>query len=482
MKVLFVTSEAFPLLKTGGLADVSGALPAALVALGEDVRMLLPAYPQALEIAQDLHPIAELGDPLGVGEARLIEARIPQSNVPVWLVDCPALYARVGNPYVREDGTDWPDNHLRFALLSRVAAMLSVPANAAGWTADIVHANDWQTGLTAAYLHFWGGRHAHTVFTIHNLQYQGLFPHTVIPEIGLPEAAYSLEGLEFHHQVSLLKSGLYYSDIITTVSPTYAKEIMQPKLGSGLDGLLRHRASSVYGILNGIDDEVWNPQTDPHIPHTFNLAQRAGKALNKAALQRELGLPVDSKAPLFCVVSRLTEQKGIDLIVESAAAMHALGIQLAILGTGDHPLQEALLQIAEADAGIAVHVGYNDALAHRLIAGADVLLMPSRFEPCGLTQMYAMRYGTLPLVSNTGGLADSVIDASDETGGTGFVFDMIGAETLLNAAQRVIALYQRPKSWQKTQANAMSQDLGWKQAAQAYINLYRDVLSAETKK
>jgi len=477
MKVLFVTSEAYPLLKTGGLGDVSGALPAALVAAGIDVRMLLPAYPQAMEVAQDKHNIIEFGDPLGVGEVRLIEARIPVSNVPVWLIDCPHLYARVGNPYVQDDGNDWPDNHLRFALLSRVAAMLSVPGNATGWAADIVHAHDWQTGLTAAYLHYWGGRHARTVFTIHNLQYQGLFPRSILPKVGLPEEAYSIDGLEFYDHVSLLKAGLSFSDIITAVSPTYAKEILGPKLGCGLDGLLRHRANSIYGILNGIDDTVWNPMTDPHLPHTFSLVKRAGKKLNKAALQNEMGLPINGKAPLFCVVSRLTEQKGIDLIIESAAKLRALGIQLAILGTGDHHFQDELLQIADADAGIAVTIGYNDPLAHRLIAGADVLLMPSRFEPCGLTQMYAMRYGTLPLAAKTGGLADTITDISDKANGTGFFIDAFSAEALVKCAERAITLYRQPKSWQKAQRNAMSQDLSWKQAAQAYINLYRDAIA-----
>ncbi|MCR4379369.1 MAG: glycogen synthase GlgA [Rhodospirillales bacterium] len=481
MKVLFVTSEAYPLLKTGGLADVSGALPTALVAAGVDVRMLLPAYPLAMEVAQDKHNIIELGDPLDAGDVRLIEARIPASNVPVWLIDCPSLYARPGNPYVQDDGTDWPDNHLRFALLSRVAAMLSVPGNVTGWTADIVHANDWQTGLTAAYLHFWGGHHARTIFTVHNLQYQGLFPRSILPKVGLPEEAYSIDGLEFHDHVSLLKSGLSYSDIITAVSPTYAKEILGPELGCGLDGLLRHRANSVFGILNGIDDTIWNPKTDPHIAHPFNVTKRTGKKLNKAAIQYEMGLPVDDKAPLFCVISRLTEQKGIDLIIASAAALRARGIQLAILGTGDHHFQDELMQLADTDAGIAVTIGYNDPLAHRLIAGADVLLMPSRFEPCGLTQMYAMRYGTLPLVAKTGGLADTVVDIHDKTGGTGFFIDVLSAKALVECAERAITLYRQPKSWQKAQRNAMSQDLSWKQAAQAYINLYQDALASETR-
>jgi len=482
MKVLFVTSEAYPLLKTGGLGDVAGALPQAMVAAGEDVRILIPAYPQALDLVKDKRAPISLGDSLGVGDVHLIEARMPSGDVTVWLVDCPAMYDRAGNPYTQPDGTDWPDNHLRFALLSRVAARLSIPGNVMDWTADIVHANDWQGGLTAAYLHFWGGEHARTVFTVHNLQYQGLFAPEIVHQVGLPEAAYSSHGVEFHDQVSFLKAGLHYSDAITTVSPTYAKEIMEPELGCGLDGLLRHRASSVHGILNGIDDEVWNPKTDPHIPHSYSLARRAGKAKNKAALQREMGLPVDDKAPLFCVVSRLTAQKGINLIAESAPALRTLGIQLAILGNGDRPLEDLLSSLASTNDGIATTIGYDDALAHRLIAGADVLLMPSRFEPCGLTQMYAMRYGTLPLVFKTGGLADTVIDCRDRANGTGFVFDEPSSTALFETAERAISLYKNPKSWQKAQRNAMSQDLSWKHAAKVYIDLYKDLMPSLTKK
>jgi starch synthase len=401
---------------------------------------------------------------------------MPSCDVPVWLIDCPMLYDRVGNPYTQANGTDWPDNHLRFAMLSRVAAMLSVPGNGANWTADIVHANDWQAGLTAAYLHFWGGHHARSVFTIHNLQYQGLFASDIVSQVGLPDAAYSSHGIEFHNHVSFLKSGLHYSDAITTVSPTYAKEIMGTALGCGLDGLLRHRANAVHGILNGIDDEVWNPQTDPLIPHTYSLAKRAGKAKNKAALQLEMGLPVDDKAPLFCVVSRLTEQKGIHLIAESAAALCSRGIQLAILGNGDHHLETVLSSVAAVNDGVGVTIGYDDALAHRLIAGADVLLMPSRFEPCGLTQMYAMRYGTLPLVFKTGGLADTVVDCSEKDNGTGFVFNIPSATALVQTAERAISFYRQPKEWQKAQKNAMNQDLSWKHAAKVYIDLYNNLI------
>lgn len=479
MKILFVTSEAYPLLKTGGLADVAGALPAALAAAGEDVRILLPAYPDAVAAAEDKRDAISLGDPLGVGEVRLIEARMPVTDAPLWLIDCPALYDRPGNPYVQKDGTDWPDNPLRFAMLSRVAAMLSVPGNAAGWTADIVHANDWQGGLTAAYLHFWGGRHARSVFTVHNLQYQGVFGRKILPQVGLPEAAFSIDGLEFHGEVSFLKSGLFYSDAITTVSPTYAKEIQGTALGCGLDGLLRLRGDALRGILNGVDDETWNPTTDSHLEHRYSLARRAGKAKNKAALQAELGLPTDAKAPLLGMVTRLTAQKGIDLVLDALPALRKSGFQLAVLGTGDKEWESALNAIAAADLNISVHIGYSEAMAHRIIAASDVFLMPSRFEPCGLTQMYALRYGTLPLVRQTGGLADTVVDVSQGDSGTGFVFGPADAAALAAAAARAADLFKNAKAWGKVQRTAMQQDFGWARAAQAYQKLYRD-LAAKT--
>ena len=479
MKILFVTSEAYPLLKTGGLADVAGALPAALAALGEDVRILLPAYPDAVAAAKDKQDAISLGDLLGVGEVRLIKARMPVTGTELWLIDCPALYDRAGNPYTQKDGTDWPDNPLRFAMLSRVAAMLSVPGNTTGWTADIVHANDWQGGLTPAYLHFWGGRHARSVFTVHNLQYQGLFGRKILPQVGLPEAAFAVDGLEFHDKVSFLKSGLYYSDAITTVSPTYAKEIMGDALGCGLDGLLRQRSDVLSGVLNGVDDETWNPATDKHLDHRYSLARRAGKAKNKAALQAELGLPSGTKAPLLGMVTRLTAQKGIDLVVNALPALRKSGFQLAVLGTGDTKWERALSDLAATDPNISVRIGYDEAMAHRIIAASDVFLMPSRFEPCGLTQMYALRYGTLPLVRKTGGLADTVVDVRQGDSGTGFVFEPAEGAALAAAAARAAALFKNVKAWRKVQRTAMQQDFSWAHAAQAYQKLYRD-LAAKT--
>ncbi|MCW8862747.1 MAG: glycogen synthase GlgA [Rhodospirillales bacterium] len=471
MKILFATSEAYPLLKTGGLGDVAGALPTALAKGDDDVRIIMPAYPQALNAVEGKRDGPGLGDPLGAGEARLIEARMPGSGVPVWLVDCPALFDRPGNPYVGPDGRDWPDNHLRFAMLSRAAAMLSMPGNASGWTPDVVHANDWQTGLIPAYLHYWGGRRARTVFTVHNLQYQGLFPATVLGELGLPPESYSIEGLEFHGQVSFLKAGLFYSDALTTVSPTYAREIQTSEYGCGMEGLLRLRAGALTGVLNGIDTDDWNPEKDSRIPKPYSATRLAGKTTAKALLQREMGLPEDPGAPLFGMVSRLTSQKGIDFVVEVAPKLVARGAQVAILGSGDKVWEDALRKLAVSSPGVSVSIGYDESLAHRIIAGADIFMMPSRFEPCGLTQMYALRYGTLPLVHHTGGLADTVEDVGGGRG-TGFVFNKPESTAVAAAAFRALKLYDDKKAWKETQARAMSRNSGWEMAAQSYKELY----------
>jgi len=475
MKILFVTSEAFPLLKTGGLADVSGALPAALARAGDDVRILMPGYPQAIERAENKRPGANLGDPLGVGEVRLVEANMP-GGVPVWLVDCPALYLREGNPYVAPDGQDWPDNHLRFALLARVAAMISVSGNSTNWSPDVVHANDWQTGLVPAYLHYWGGRHARTVFTVHNLQYQGLFPASVLSDLGLPNEAYASDGVEFYGKISFLKAGLYYSDALTTVSPTYAREIQTREQGCGLDGLLRARANVLSGQVNGIDMLNWNPATDVRLSASYSATDLSGKAIAKADLQRKLGLAVMPKAPLFGMVSRLTPQKGIDMVIETALKLVAKGAQIAILGSGDSVWETALTELASTMSNISVTIGYDEDMAHRLIAGADIFMMPSRFEPCGLTQMYALRYGTLPLVRHTGGLADTVADISVSKQGTGFVFEAATAEAMAEAVDRALALYADKAAWKKIQIRAMKYDFGWETAAQSYKKLYTELV------
>lgn len=494
MKILFVASEVFPLIKTGGLGDVASALPAALAAKGEDIRIIMPAYPQVLDLVYSLTAGHEhdknsgisLGDPFGVGEVHLFETTLPDTNVPLMLIDCPELYARPGNPYLQHTGEDWPDNHLRFALLGWAAAKCATRGNVTGWVPDIVHANDWQAGLTAAYLHYWSG-HAprpKTVFTIHNIQYQGLFPSHILPEIGMPGEAFTIDGLEYWDQVSFLKAGISFSDAVTTVSPTYAQEIKSPAYGMGMEGLLEERAIKLYGILNGIDTRVWDPETDHWIDHHYDRRKLSPKKLNKEAIQRELHLPVKKSAPLLSMVTRLTDQKGVDMLVDILPELARRGAQVLVLGAGDEVWEKALRTLADDFENIAVRIGYFESLAHRIIAGSDMFLMPSRFEPCGLTQMYALRYGTLPIVRRTGGLADTVVDMGpDDKGwdgqGTGFVFEDATPAALLEAVLRALELYKDKKEWSKAQRRAMSRDFGWDSASEVYKSLYTNLVNRD---
>jgi starch synthase len=476
MRILFVASEAYPLIKTGGLADVAGALPAALAALGMDVRILLPAYPAALDGAPAKGPSLSLGDLLGAGEVRLIPARMPDSGVALWLVDCPALFHRRGNPYVDIDGNDWPDNHLRFAVLARAAARIGEIGERLGWAPDVIHGNDWQCGLIPAYLAFSGGRRPATVMAIHNLQYRGLFDPKVGEAIGLPPQAYAMEGAEFYGQLSYLKAGLFYADRLTTVSPTYAREIQRPEFGWGLQGLLAKRAHDLVGILNGVDRRLWNPAADPHLARPYSAQSLRDKAVNKAALQAELGLAPWPEAPLFGIVSRFTEQKGLDLVLAALPALFEMGGQLAVLGSGERHLEDLFRQAAQAQPQrVALRLAYDEGLAHRIEAGADMLLVPSRFEPCGLTQMYALAYGTAPVVRRTGGLADTVQDAGEPGGGTGFMFDQPTPLDLIDAMGRGVGLYRQPQAWRAVQLRGMAQDFSWERAAVAHRDLYRDL-------
>lgn len=476
MRVLFVASEAFPLVKTGGLADVAGALPAALKRRGVDVRLMLPAYPSVLAAAENQRQGLSLGNLLGAGETRLVEAEMPGSRLPLLLVDCPALYDRPGGPYQQEDGSDWPDNHLRFAVLSLAAVRAAAGGATRTWRPDIIHGHDWQAGLVGAYLAFGDLPAVRSVFTIHNMRYQGIFGADVLAAVGLPGSALSIDGLEFHSQVSYLKAGIAYADRITTVSPTYAREIQTAEGGFGLDGLLRHRAGSLSGILNGIDEEHWSPHTDSYLEHPFDAATLALKGQNKAALQRELGLPVAADAALIGMVTRLTEQKGIDMVVDALPRLLERGVQIAVLGSGDARWEQALRTAADSSHRVAVRFGYDERIAHRIIAASDLFLMPSRFEPCGLTQMYAMRYGTLPVVRRTGGLADTVRDTPvplpEEGGGTGFVVEGTTAAELVEVVDRALALHAARPDWRRTQLRAMYQDFSWARAADAYSDIY----------
>jgi len=474
MDVLLLASEAHPLIKTGGLGDVAGALPAALRKIGVDARLMIPAFPRPLAIAQNKQRPLPLGDPLGVGLTRLIPATLPGCETPVYLVDCPALFGREGNPYVDPHGHDWPDNGLRFALLSKAAAMCCSVNSPLNWRPKVLHASDWQTGLASAYLNYENGPRPATVFTIHNIQFQGMFPKTMVSQARLPPETFSLDGLEFYGQVSYLKAGLFYSDAITTVSPTYAEEILTPEGGWGMDGLLRARRSRLSGILNGVDYDAWNPGADSWLAAPFGPDNLDGKIKNKAYLQQEMGLEVDAGAPLLGVVSRLTEQKGLDLLPPIIDALLAEGCQLVVLGSGEEDMEHDFTQAAQEYPGkIAVHIGYDEGLSHRVQAGSDMFLMPSRREPCGLTQLYALRYGALPVVRATGGLADTVIDMNAGSKGTGFSFSGLTPEDLLSTIRRALDLYRQHRKWTAAQKRAMEQVFTWEKAARSYLDLYQ---------
>ena len=474
MQGLYVTSEVYPLAKTGGLADVSAALPAALREYGIDTRVLLPAYPQALYRASGLREVARLGDALGYGETRLLETLLPGNHVPVWLVDCPALYSRDGGLYQTSEGHDWPDNAERFALLN-YAAMAIVYGAVDGFIPDILHANDWHAGLLPLMVSARKRARPATVFTIHNLAYQGLFDAEQFPRVGVPLEFFS--SLEFYGRISYLKGGIHAADALTTVSPTYADEILTSDYGCGLDGLLRERSERLSGILNGADYAIWDPRTDPHLPATFSSRSLSGKLVCKREIQREMGLVSDEHAPLMAFMSRLVHQKMPDVVLEAMPALIEEGMQFALVAEGDAEYEFDFCELAKRYPGrVAIRCDYEEPLGHRLLAGADLLAHPARFEPCGLVPIYALRYGTIPIVRNSGGMADSVEDASVERiqhgTGTGFVFDGFSVSEFLGCARRALSFYRQPLLWRKLQTNAMAQDFGWRRSAEAYAQLY----------
>jgi starch synthase len=480
MRVLYVTSEVFPLAKTGGLADVSAALPAALRERDIDVRLLVPGYPQALQAAGELKDAVRLGDPLGCGEVRLFETRLPHGNVPVWLIDCPALYDRGGGLYQTDNGEDWPDNALRFALLNHVAVGI---ANEPGrsWRPDIVHAHDWHAGLAPLLLSRQEPPRPATVFTVHNLAYQGLFDAHELPRLDLPPDAYAAR--EFYGRISFLKAGIQSADAITTVSPTYANEILTEEYGCGLDGLLRQRADVLTGILNGVDYRVWDPSTDPYLACNYSARSFAAKADCKRAIQKELNLQVAADVPLMAFMSRLVHQKMPDVVLDALPALLEDGMQFVLVGEGDNGYEDRFRELAARYPGrVAVEIGYEEPLGHRLLGGADMLLHPARFEPCGLVPIYAMRYGAIPVVRRSGGMADSVTDATPEAirqgTATGLSFDAPTAEGLTDCVRRALSLYRQPISWRRMQAAAMRQDFSWQRSADAYADLYQSLVGA----
>jgi starch synthase len=481
MRVLHAAAELYPWVKSGGLGDVVAALPPALAAAGVDVRLLLPGFTAFLDTFE-LTDLARLHTPYAAERVRLVRARLPQDGRVAYLVDHPSFYDRPGGPYADAQGRDWPDNHRRFGLFGWVAAALARGADPA-WRPDILHGHDWHAGLAPAYLAAAQTPSARvpSVFTIHNLAYPGAFPAAAFADLALPPEFFAIAGVEFFGQVSFLKAGLYYADRLTTVSPTYAGEIRTPAFGCGFDGLLRSRAAALSGILNGVDPHIWDPRHDRVLPQPYGIADAAlGKGRAKTALQRRLGLAEQSEAPLFGAVSRLTPQKGLDLVLAALPALLAGGAQLALLGSGDGALAADYARAAQSHGGrVAAVLGYDEALAHLIIAGADVILVPSRFEPCGLTQLYALRYGSLPLVRQVGGLADTVIDADAvalaEDRATGFVFAADSAAALAATIARARALYRERALWQQIMRRAMQQDFSWEAAARRYLALYREL-------
>jgi starch synthase len=479
LKVLFATSEVAPLIKTGGLADVSGALPAALRAIGMDVRLLVPGYKQVIAQLAHHQVLARFDDLPGFPAARLLSGTLV-NDVPLFVLDCPSLYLRDGGPYQNTLGLDWADNALRFGMLSKVAAVLGSSASPLAWHPDLVHCNDWQTGLTPAYLHFAPGS-APSIMSIHNLAFQGNFPPATVQLLRLPSSCYSIDGVEFYGNLSFLKAGLFYADYITTVSPNYAREIRQAELGFGMQGLLSTRKDDLTGILNGIDTDEWDPATDTVIAQQYSSENMTGKAANKKYLQGRMSLDIDPDIPLLGVVSRFTHQKGLDLLLEIAPSLTKLPVQLAMLGSGDAQMQQTARDLSRLYPGkISVMIGFSEELSHQIEAGADMFVMPSRFEPCGLNQMYSQRYGTPPIVNSTGGLVDSVVDCTPATlnAGTasGFVFDGMTAENLFAAIHRAVGLYLDRHKWKILRKNCMAKDFSWKSSASAYRAVYLKVL------
>jgi starch synthase len=484
MKILFASSEAHPLIKTGGLADVAGSLPRAIRNLRHDIRVIIPAYQSILKQSGKFTLMAHLSLE-GVSEpVRILSGKLPGSTVTLYLVDSPGHFDRSGNPYTMKQGAVWPDNAERFTVFCRAIEAIALDTAGFDWQPDIVHCNDWQTGLVPPLLHRQEHRPA-TIFTIHNLAYQGLFDWKIFKKLKLPADFWSMDAMEFHNQFSFIKGGLVFADWVTTVSPTYALEIQTPEFGYGLEGLISHRDDNLTGIVNGVDYAVWNPGRDLHIPVQFNARSLTHKTENKRALQEHFSLPVDNNIPVFATISRLVEQKGIDLIIDIVPDLVKEGAQLIVLGSGDRQLEKALQKAAaKYPQHIGTHLGYDETLAHHIEAGADIFLMPSRFEPCGLNQIYSQRYGTVPVVRHTGGLVDTVTDTTpatlDNKTATGFSFHETTATALRDAVVRALSCYREPDTWLQIMRTGMKQDFSWKRSAQLYIDLYETVLARHT--
>lgn len=481
--VLFATSEAYPLVKTGGLADIGYSLPHALQKLDIDVRVLLPGYPSVMEQIKKLKykVVYENLKLFTHSESvQLLEAQMPESTTTVYVIDSPGLYRREGTPYQDISGQDWRDNPVRFGTLSKVAALFG--EHAFEFKPDLLHCNDWQTALAPAYLFFSEACQVKTLMSVHNLAHQGVFGPEIVSLLELPAESFNMYGLEYYGLMSFLKAGLYYSDWISTVSPTYAKEIQTPTFGYGLYDLLAHHRNKLTGILNGIDTEEWNPEIDVHIQTNYSHERLSEKAQNTRSLRQQLGLD-NTKSPLIGMITRLTHQKGIDLVIPVVPQILQEGAQIVLLGAGDKDLEDRLQNLANKyPKQMSVTFGYDEKLAHQIEAGADIFLMPSRFEPCGLNQMYSMRYGTIPIVRYTGGLADTVVDTTpanvDANLATGFTFEREDSQEVLRCVQRALLSFRDKTTWKTLQVNGMVKDFSWDKSAQEYAQLYQKLVKS----
>lgn len=477
MNVLMVASECAPFAKTGGLADVVGALPTALAHLDVHAQVLMPAYPALFPMLAKGMQVAQLSGLPG-GDGRIVQATA--QGISLLLLDMPQLFDRPGGLYVDETGQDWDDNHLRFGALAQAAARISMGA-IDGYQPDVLHAHDWQAALAPVYLKMAGRDHPRSVTTIHNIAFQGRFGPQVLGPLGLKGDWFHPEALEYHGDLSFLKAGLVFSDRVTTVSPTYAREILTPEFGMGLEGVLQARGGALSGLLNGIDTDAWNPAADPALPRSYDARSLKRKLQNQAEICSRLDIdPGDS--PLFCVVSRLTTQKGLDAFLGAVPHLVQSGARLAVLGNGDPSLEDGFRAAVASHPGrVGAFIGYDEGLAHLLQGGSDAILIPSRFEPCGLTQLYGLRYGTLPVVARTGGLADTVIDANPAAiavnAATGFVFDDVSVPGIARVIDRVIAAHADPKLWQTMQRAAMRQPVGWENSSRGYADLYTTLVA-----
>ena len=477
MKVLSVSSEVFPLIKTGGLADVAGALPIALKRFGIETKTLMPGYPAVMKVIRD--PVVRMRFDDLLGEPATV-LEVNHEGLDILVLDAPAYYDRSGGPYLDATGKDYHDNWRRFAALSLAGAEIAAGLMP-GWKPDVVHAHDWQAAMTPVYMRFYPTPELPSILTIHNIAFQGQFSAEIFSGLRLPPQAFSVEALEYYGNIGFLKGGLQTAHAITTVSPSYAGEILTTEFGMGLQGVIASRIDSLHGIVNGIDTDVWNPSTDPVVHTHYNSSMLKSRVENRSSIAEFFGLHHDN-APIFCVISRLTWQKGMDLVASTADRIVALGGKLVVLGSGEAALEGALLAAAHRNPGrIGVSIGYNEPMSHLMQAGCDAIIIPSRFEPCGLTQLYGLRYGCVPIVARTGGLNDTVIDANHAAlaakVATGIQFAPVNEESMLQALRRAMHLYADQKVWTQLQKQGMKSDVSWEKSAERYVALYSSLVS-----